>query len=163
MPNASPTWRQGIVCLLILLVDILSKYWVFSSVYRDIPVFSHFLGGIDFSISRVANHGAAWGMLATYQVPLLLFRCLAVAVLAIYIFKFNPHSSRRLPLLLILTGAIGNVLDFFIYGYVVDMFLFYFWGHPFAVFNIADSAITIGVACLIVLSFCSSKESAQAV
>jgi len=50
------------------------------------------------------------------------------------------------PFALILTGAVGNVLDYFVYGHVIDMLHFVLWTYDFPVFNIADSLITLGVA-----------------
>ena len=46
---------------------------------------------------------------------------------------------------LILAGAISNVIDTFVYGHVVDMIHFTFWGYDYAVFNLADSAVCLGV------------------
>jgi signal peptidase II len=54
---------------------------------------------------------------------------------------------------LIATGAIGNILDYFIYGHVVDVFYFVFWGYSFPVFNVADSIIFCGIVVLFLQSF----------
>ncbi len=148
---------------IVLLVDQLTKGFVYAYLpvidsalywypYGGIGVFRNF-GGIEFSINHMTNTGAAWGVLGNYQLPLIILRIGLIVGLAIYLFSFNRHSSWQLPLILVITGAIGNVLDFFIYGHVVDMFHFVFWGYDFPVFNVADSAISIGIVSLFFLSW----------
>lgn len=149
--------------LIILLADQLSKAWVYAYLpivdaslywypYGGIGVFKN-LGGIEFSINHITNTGAAWGVLGDYQYPLIFLRIGLIATLCVYLLYFNRHLSRQFPLILIIAGALGNVLDFFIYGHVVDMFHFVLWGYDFPVFNIADSAISIGIASLFIFSW----------
>jgi signal peptidase II len=144
-----------IVGLIVLILDILTKYWVHASIplinyfhysypYGGIPISKNF-GGIEFSIVHTINSGAAWGMLSEFQFYLLLFRIALIVGIGIFLFFFNQHPLLSIPLSLIAAGAIGNVLDFFIYGHVIDMFHFVFWGYDYPVFNIADSAICIGI------------------
>ncbi len=131
-----------------------SLYWY---PYGGIGVFQNF-AGIEFSINHMTNTGAAWGLLGNYQLPLIILRIALISGLCIYLFYFNRHSSWQLPLMLIIAGALGNVLDFFIYGHVVDMLHFVLWGYDFPVFNLADSAISIGIASLFFLSYFESKS-----
>jgi signal peptidase II len=112
--------------------------------YGGIGVFQH-LGGIDFSISHATNKGAAWGMLPEYQMPLLLFRIFFISSLLIYTLFFNKSPEKTIPFSLIIAGAFGNILDTFMYGHVIDMFFFVPFGYHYPVFNVADSAIFIGV------------------
>lgn len=76
-----------------------------------------------------------------------------IAGLCVYLFCFNRDSSWQIPLILIIAGAVGNVADFFLYGHVVDMLHFVFWGYDFPIFNVADSAISIGIGLLFVISW----------
>lgn len=149
--------------MLVLLLDQLSKglvshylpivdYSLYSYPYGGIGVFRDF-GGIEFSINHLTNTGAAWGVLGNYQFPLIILRIGLVASLCIYLFYFNRHSSWRFPLILIIAGAMGNILDFFFYHHVIDMLHFVIWGYDFPVFNLADSAITIGIASLFSLTW----------
>jgi signal peptidase II len=151
----------------VFFADVLSKYLTHTHLplmrypylwypYGGIPVFKDFLG-IEFSISHQINHGAAWGVLSEYQMPLLYLRIGLIAVLLLYFLFFNKHTSWYIPLALILAGAIGNVLDYFIYGHVVDMLHAVLWGYDFPVFNIADSAICIGVAWIFAASLWDKK------
>ena len=128
--------------------------------YGGIPVFENF-GGIEFSLVHAINRGAAWGVLSNFQVPLLIGRMILVAILSYFLLFMNRRTEWRLPLALIVSGAIGNIVDFFIYGHVVDMFHFVLWGYAFPVFNVADSAITIGIGWMFLLSFFEEKKTAS--
>ena len=126
--------------------------------YGGIGIFKNFLG-IEFSLSHQINHGAAWGILADYQIPLLYLRIILIACLVIYAMFFNRQANRTIPIALIVAGAAGNVIDYFIYGHVVDMLHFVLWGYDFPVFNLADTSIFIGVACFLLLSCLESHPS----
>lgn len=109
--------------------------------------------GIDLQITRTANYGAAWGIFSDFPQALVWLRFALIAGLICYLLFFNDRPSWRLPLVLIISGAIGNVIDYFIYGYVVDMIHFCFWGYDYPVFNIADSSIFIGSVWIILSAF----------
>ena len=120
--------------------------------FGGVPVFYHFFG-IDFSLNHVTNTGAAWGFFSHYQIPLLIFRCVLIFLLSIYLLRQIKEFKKLLPYVLVLSGAVGNIMDYFYYGHVVDMFHFVFWGYSYPVFNIADASIFIGVASIITASF----------
>lgn len=154
--------------LVVLFLDMISKWFIQSHLpligrsppfypYGGIPVFHHFLG-IEFAIVHEINKGAAWGAFADFQPYLMALRVVLVAVLICYLLFFNRQKSLQIPLTLIIAGAIGNILDFFIYGHVVDMFHFNFGGYYFPVFNIADSAIFIGVVWILFRSIFFQKQ-----
>jgi signal peptidase II len=155
--------------IFVFIADLLTKYltnahlplmrsnWLWYP-YGGIGIFKNFLG-IEFSLSHQINHGAAWGVLADYQVPLLYLRMALIAFLLIYVLFFNKHPERNIPFALIIAGAAGNVVDYFLYGHVVDMFHFVLWGYDFPIFNLADSAIFIGVTYLLFLSLLESCSS----
>ena len=69
---------------------------------------------------------------------------------------FRPLQSND-----IIVGAVGNLVDYVAYGFVVDMFHFILWGYDYPVFNVADTAITVGMGWLIVLSFFLKDPKAQ--
>lgn len=155
-----------IVAILVIGADILSKYWVDAHLpimltyptypYGGIPVFQNW-GGIDFSISHLTNTGAAWGALSDYQGVLVIARIVLIIGLVAYTLFWNQHKSWQIPLSLIIAGAIGNVIDYYVYGHVVDMLHFVFWRHAFPVFNVADSAVSMGVIWLMLLTCMQSK------
>lgn len=153
----------------VLFLDVLVK-WVVQAylplISRSVPlypyggvgVFQHFFG-IEFSIVHETNKGAAWGVFADFQPYLMVLRVILVGILLSYIIFFNRQESFQMPLTLIVAGAIGNVIDFFVYGHVVDMFHFVFGDYYFPVFNIADSAIFIGVVWIFLRSVFFQKKS----
>ncbi len=155
------------IALIIFLADLISKHlthaylpvmqrdWLWYP-YGGIGVFKDFLG-IDFSISHQINRGAAWGILSDYQLPLLYARIALIGALLIYAVFFNKHPNRTIPFALIISGAISNVLDYFIYGHVVDMLHFVLWGYNFPTFNLADSAIFIGICWLLIAASFEKK------
>ncbi len=125
--------------------------------FGGIGVFRDFCG-ISFSLNHVENRGAAWGMFAEYAQGLLVLRVIVILGLFAYMFFLNKDPSRRIPFLCILSGAAANVCDHFIYGHVIDLFHFNFWGYTFPVFNVADSLICTGVFLLFILSFLSKRK-----
>ncbi|HSX38426.1 MAG TPA: signal peptidase II [Chlamydiales bacterium] len=150
--------------LFLLCVDIASKIgaivWI-PPIFRGeypfggIGVFSNFFG-ISFSLNYIENTGAAWGMFPGY--PSLLFGIRVMVILGLIAYLIF-HNKKELWLIAV--GAIGNALDFILYGHVIDFFHFTFWGYSFPVFNFADSYITIGALCLIFFEF--FKKSPQPV
>jgi len=108
------------------------------------------------SLSHVRNHGAAFGLLSDWNLPyqsllLSLLSLAALGAIAAYFVRL-PTAARlpRLALALVLGGAIGNVIDRLRLGYVVDFVHVYWRELQWPDFNTADSAITIGVAMLII-------------
>ena len=154
--------------LFLLLLDQLIKFFV----HRHIPVIDHIhyyypyagigvfknFAGVEFSLNHMTNKGAAWGFFGDYQTPLIILRMILIAGSILYLFLFNERRSWQLPIVLIISGAVGNVIDFFSYGHVIDMFHFVLWGYDFPVFNIADSAICIGIAMIFFFSWFESPS-----
>lgn len=120
--------------------------------YGGIGVFQDFFG-VQFSLVHVTNTGAAWSVFSSYQSYLVGVRiCLILSVFA-YMLFFNKNKAIVFPLTLILAGAVGNIIDYFAYGHVVDMLYFRFWGYSYPVFNLADSAVTIGIVWILLQSW----------
>lgn len=115
---------------------------------------------VSFNLNYVRNQGAAWGMLADakdhFRVP-FFFVVTLVAMIAIgFYFRATPphHKLARYALALIFSGAVGNFIDRVRLGYVIDWIDIHWrilgWQYYFPNFNIADSAITVGVVLLMV-------------
>ena len=107
------------------------------------------LGPVTFSLNEIGNTGAAWGLFQGYSGFLFLGRLVIIAALLFYLLR--PSIPFCFPLWLIATGAIGNAIDYCLYGHVIDFLHFTFWGKSFPIFNVADSLITIGVFLLIMM------------
>ena len=146
--------RQGLmlwlgIALLVLLLDQFTKVLVLGAFQLgDSTPLTSF-----FNLVRVHNYGAAFSFLASaggWQ--RWFFTGIGVAATLFMLWMLRSHAGQTLFCLaisLILGGAVGNVVDRLRHGYVID-FLDFFWGRwHFPAFNIADSAITVGAALLI--------------
>ena len=106
-----------------------------------------------FNIVRVHNSGAAFSFLSSasgWQRWFFTAIGLGAAVFIVYMLRAHPGQKLfSFALACILGGAIGNVVDRLLHGYVVDFLDFHYAGMHFPAFNIADSAISVGAACLI--------------
>ena len=137
------------LALLILIADQFTKVLILGY-YRlgDATYVTSF-----FNVVRVHNAGAAFSFLANaggWQ--RYLFTGIGIAAAIFIIWMLRSHNGQKLfafALACILGGAIGNVIDRTLYGYVVDFLDFHYAGWHFPAFNIADSAISIGAVCLI--------------
>jgi signal peptidase II len=137
------------IALLVLLIDQFTKVLVLGAFQLgdSTPVTSF------FNLVRVHNHGAAFSFLAgAGGWQRWFFTGIGVVAALFMLWMLRSHAGQTLFCLaisLILGGAIGNVIDRLLHGYVVD-FLDFFWGRwHFPAFNVADSAITLGAGLLI--------------
>lgn len=136
--------------LLILVADQVTKLLIVGS-YRlgDFTTITSF-----FNIVRAHNTGAAFSFLAQaggWQ--RWLFTGFGVLAALLIVWQLRAHPGQKLfsfALASILGGAIGNVIDRMVYGYVVDFLDFHAAGWHFPAFNVADAGITIGAVLLIV-------------
>ncbi|MFA5276125.1 MAG: signal peptidase II [Candidatus Omnitrophota bacterium] len=126
---------------IVVLLDQLSKTLAINFLQLNTPVtlIKNF-----FYLTLVHNRGAAFGMLRN---QLLLF--IAISILAIFFIFFHLKEKKnsflnKVSLSLILSGALGNLIDRLRFGYVIDFLDFRIW----PVFNLADSALTIGALLL---------------
>jgi signal peptidase II len=106
-----------------------------------------------FNVVRAHNTGAAFSFLAGASGwQRWFFTALGVVAAAVIIWMLRSHAGQKLfsfAMACILGGAVGNVVDRVLHGYVVDFLDFHWNGMHFPAFNVADSAITVGAACLI--------------
>ncbi len=148
-----------LIVIMICIFDLLTKWatvlWIpemgpFDQFYPygGVPVFRNFLG-IEFSLGHIHNEGAAWGIFGEFSTYLLLVRMIFVCGLIVYLLYWRYPAAYYYPLTLVIAGALGNILDFLLYGHVIDMFHFVLWGWDYPLFNIADSSIFVGMIWLI--------------
>ena len=106
-----------------------------------------------FNVVRAHNTGAAFSFLAGASGwQRWFFTTIGVAAAVFIVWMLRSHAGQRLfsfALACILGGAVGNVVDRLLHGYVVDFVQLHWRGWYFPAFNVADSAITVGAACLI--------------
>lgn len=148
----------------LLALDIVSKKLTIACIpllrgmqypFGGIPLFD--TPFMTFSLNYVVNTGAAWGIFPGYSGLLFTLRALIILALIGYLLFFYQKKGAA-PLWLIVTGAIGNALDYLFYGHVIDFFHATFFRWSFPIFNLADSYITLGVMALLFLKREEKKE-----
>ncbi|MDD3225524.1 MAG: signal peptidase II [Clostridium sp.] len=104
-----------------------------------------------FDFSYVENRGAAWGVMQNKINILLIVTIIVVAGIIYFLLKYKPKNRlERISLGLIIGGALGNMYDRAVYGYVVDFIDFHYKDvYSFPVFNFADMCVVVGTALLI--------------
>ena len=116
-----------------------------------------------FNVVRVHNTGAAFSFLASASGwQRWFFTAIGIAAALFILWMLKSHAGQKLfsfALACILGGAVGNVIDRTLHGYVVDFLDFHYAGWHFPAFNVADSAITVGAICLILDELLRVKRS----
>ena len=113
-----------------------------------------------FNLTYVRNYGAGFSILQNATVFLSLISIVACVVLFYYLIKTDKKDLvSKISYLLIISGAIGNLIDRLKLGYVIDFLDFKIFGYDFPVFNIADCYITIGCFILIIKVLLESKNA----
>lgn len=131
--------------LIVIVFDQVSKYLasVFLTPYKPLPVFPM------FNLTLAYNSGAAFSFLSGagdwHRWFFAGFSFIVSVILAVWLYRTESQSRFLLVgISLILGGAIGNLIDRALDGYVIDFIDVYYKHHHFATFNLADSAICIG-------------------
>jgi signal peptidase II len=168
--NESPlSWKESghrwlWITALVVVLDQLTKLWVvatipFKQLVYVLPV---------LDITYTVNTGAAWSMFADWGgTQRWLLSALAVGVSVVLVIwlrklKFSAHTLLIGGLTLILGGAIGNVIDRLRLGHVID-FVHAHWNESsFPAFNVADAAISVGAACVILDALFESRRAKRA-
>lgn len=140
-----------LLSLLVIVLDVYTKHLVqqFFQYGEYLPMTSF------FDLVRFHNEGAAFSFLAAQGGwQRAFFSVVALFASAMMVYLIRKHSTQRLfcfALALILGGALGNLYDRLTLGYVVDFLLFHYHGYQYywPAFNVADSAITLGVILLL--------------
>lgn len=139
---------SGLV-LAIVLLDQATKIIVDRAIpfNHTVPVIKNLL-----NLTYIRNTGAAFGIFSesaeTFRLPFLILFSLLAIVFIITVLRRLPEAEKGLTVALafILGGAIGNLIDRFLYGEVIDFLDFYWSRFHWPAFNFADSFITVGVA-----------------
>ncbi len=154
MGKAKPSAVRGMLpwlslALLLALLDQLTKVLILGAFEHGhtTAVTSY------FNLVRVHNSGAAFSFLAGASGwQRWFFTAIGVAATVFIVYLLRAHPGQKLfcfALACILGGAVGNVIDRLLHGYVVDFLDFHWGGWHFPAFNLADSAITLGAICII--------------
>ncbi|GAA0858005.1 signal peptidase II [Aliiglaciecola litoralis] len=157
--------NTGLRFLWLTLVTIGLDQWTKHAIVGSMDLYQSIQITPFFNLTYTHNYGAAFSLFSDasgWQRWFFTVIALVVSVVIIRWLKSTPKSQIMLPVAfsLILGGAIGNVYDRVSYGYVVDFLHVYYQQYDWPVFNIADSAICLGAALLIVDMF-KNKESSE--
>jgi signal peptidase II len=137
-----------IIAIAIVLLDQLTKELVrdhFTALGDIVPVIPGF-----FNLTFVTNTGAAWGIFGGQNHWLSIFSVVMLVVMVIFRRHFlNDTWDHKLALGLMIGGIVGNLLDRVRLGYVTDFVHVYWRQHQWPDFNVADSAISIGIVLLL--------------
>ena len=161
--GSSSGWLLWIgIAALIVVVDQFTKVLIIGSFQygESLPITGY------FNLVRVHNLGAAFSFLSNaggWQ--RWFFTALGIVAALFMVWMLRSHPGQRLfssAISFILGGAVGNVIDRVLYGHVVDFLDFHAWGLHFPAFNVADSAITVGAACLILDELLRVRRSPNA-
>ena len=132
-----------LLALLVIIIDQVTKWLVMTNMElrESISIIDDFL-----YITSHRNSGAAWGILAGQMTFFYIITAIVIVVIIYYIKKYAQESKLLgIGLGLILGGAIGNFIDRLAYQEVVDFIDMYFGSYSYPIFNIADSALVVGV------------------
>lgn len=163
-PERQPQMLRWLwLSLLIIGLDQISKQLIESSllVYETIPVFP------SFNLTLAYNEGAAFSFLSDQDGwQRWFFAGLATIVSVVLIGWLRQLTSRdrlvAISLSLIIGGAIGNLIDRVLFGHVIDFLDLYYGQWHWPAFNIADSAIFVGVVLMLLDAFLSGRDQAAA-
>lgn len=161
MISAGKRWLFGLgSALIILIADQASKAWALAATENGPRRVTSF-----FDLVLVWNRGVSFGLFNNHNEPLppVLFIVISLVIAGIFLIWLRKAETRLLALSLglVIGGAIGNVIDRVRFGGVVD-FLDFHWGdRHWPAFNVADSAIVIGIAMLLFDSLFLGTKSAS--
>ena len=158
MLNTTPIYRWLIISAVVIAFDLYTKHLIQNAFqYGEHLTITSF-----FDIVRYHNEGAAFSFLANaggWQK--WFFTTISFVASAVMLYLMRKHQTEKLfcvALALVLGGAIGNLYDRVTLGYVVDFLFFHIDQHYWPAFNVADSAICVGVGLLFLDSFLKPKS-----
>ncbi len=154
----------GAITLPIILLDQASKLFVRShmALYESIALIPNYL-----DVTYTLNPGAAFSMLAgappwVRRAFLLSMSCSAIIVLAVLIVRSARVSVSSVAFALVMGGATGNLIDrAFRGGQVIDFMRAHYYDLNYPIFNVADSAITVGVALIVLSTFFARDDESK--
>ncbi len=152
-------YKWFIIAIIIIAVDLITKHLANAELNYGYSV--EVLPFFDLTL--LYNHGAAFSFLSDDQTSwqLIMFSMISLTasiVLTVMIIKEKTSTLKLTAYALILGGALGNFYDRAFQGFVIDFLDFHIGEHHWPAFNIADSAITVGVALIIIQSLFFSKD-----
>ena len=153
-------WLVLAIVAVTIIVDQLTKFLVvkYMTLGQSISVIDNFL-----YITSHRNEGAAWGILQGKMIFFYVVTLVVIGLVILWIRKLDIKKEKLLVIALSfsLGGALGNFIDRVMYQHVVDFINTYIFGYDFPIFNIADSALCIGVFLMAVDAILDIKRHSQ--
>ena len=128
-----------LVSIIVVFLDQVTKIFVEKNISNSVSVLGNF-----FQLTLVKNTGSIFGLFHNQNTLIIWFSIVVIGFILYYYDKIPDEASTKFFVALILGGAIGNLIDRYRVGYVIDFIDFSFW----PTFNLADSALTIGIIVL---------------
>jgi signal peptidase II len=148
-----------LISILLVTLDQLSKWWIVQhmELYQSIPVIADF-----FYITSHRNRGAAFGILQEQRWFFIVVTICVVIAIIVFMVKMKKETIlTKTGLSFVLGGAVGNMIDRVRTGEVVDFFHFQFGSYHFPIFNVADSAICVGVVLFLIANLLDYKKEKE--
>lgn len=145
-----------IIALVIIIIDQITKWAIIKKmeIGEQISVIENF-----FYLTSHRNSGAAWGILQGQMIFFYIITVIVIIGVVYYMQKYGKDSKLlALSLSLILGGATGNFIDRLFRKEVVDFFDFMLFSYDYPIFNIADSALVVGVTLVLIVTFIDEKK-----
>ncbi|GGH73498.1 lipoprotein signal peptidase [Compostibacillus humi] len=149
-----------IIATIIVLLDQWTKWLIVRrmEIGESIPVIDGF-----FHITSHRNQGAAWGILQGQMLFFYIVTTVVIVAIVYYLQKYGKNDKWvGISLGIILGGAIGNFIDRLFRQEVVDFLDFYIFNYNFPIFNVADSALTVGVILFIIATILDERKKGKA-
>lgn len=147
-----------VICVCVIILDAVSKYLVVANIPPDgnVPC----INGV-FHLTYIKNRGAAFGMLENARWVFLIVSVIAIVAMIVYMLLKKPKNMWvKTAIAMLVGGGIGNMIDRVRLGYVVDFIEVDFV--DFAVFNVADSFVTVACGILVVYLIVASVKEEKA-
>jgi len=144
-----------ITSIIVFLLDLLSKQIVIHNMLEEqsITIINKF-----FYITYAQNTGIAFSMLEN-KIPFIIIMTILVIFFILKYVKENSKTNfERICYGTVIGGAVGNLLDRVVYGYVIDFLDFHIFSYHFPIFNLADTFIVIGILLLLMISLKEEKK-----
>jgi signal peptidase II len=146
--------KRATLCLIVIALvsasDQLSKLWIRShlALWESLPITDR------LSLVYIGNTGSAFGLLANQAFLISIISIAGLLFILLFLRYLSPASTLSIvSISLVMGGAVGNLIDRLRFGYVTDFIYFRLWGNFYwPAFNIADTAIVVGV-CVLIYSF----------
>ncbi len=144
--------KSIISVIILIIIDQIIKFFIAKYYINDIIIINNFL-----KLTYLTNTGAALGILSNNMIFLIIISILLIWYVLKEIIK-SSNKLNKVSLLLILSGALGNLIDRIFRGYVIDYISFTLLNREMPIFNFADILITFGILILLYIIIKEGKH-----